>query len=511
MRLFGRKKEPLKTNSKQPATFIMALEKYKTHLDWTVVYQYLERPGTAPASIAEVAIRDTLPVGENIEAFLRETYGSGSFKVSIVNAAQEVLCSYVYTIGGAAPYKPKKKRGTVGEEEEREKKKKRSSIGDLAELATVFATIQGGGMNSLAEKIVENSMSGGSSGMEELAKDMLITKFNNDLSREEGDMSRLKNLVEVAQMFAPKVPPEDLTSSIIQMAPSFISALAMMKGGGAPAASVGPVAALPANGGLDIQALKELADSLPPEIIAQFPQAQQNALMQLRSAGPAASPESVSLPRPGAPVVTSPESPAQTLQDKTAADTPAVSPASTSPAGVSAAAGQPNHDALDVMVESVREDLRGDSTDKQIAQNMLSMFTAARGLTTEVPHPLFKGVMEATDETGQYEFRRFCAALPELNANPERIDTIGLEILALMEDGAKEVLEAQKAPAPEAIFEYETEAERITATEDQDGVHVPRSAGVSGREQRSEPRINADRDTSTETREEDDRQEAQAV
>lgn len=287
MRMFGRNREPLTTAQKQPETFVLALDKYKNNPYWTVQYRFLERVGSTPSYVADISIRDTLPVGGNIQTFIQETYGSGVFKVSIVNAGDTILCSYTFNIGGAAPYRSKKAKQKAANGEGPGKKKRKGAIGDMLEVLEAMKALKNPPAppdttaKDVMMKFLASRIAGGPSGMEKLVREMLITKFRHDLTREEGDITRLKSLIELSQVLAPKVPKDGPMTSIIQAAPALMSAMATMKSAPAPAAPA--VSTLPAgNGGVDIGALKSLADSLPPEIIQQFPENQRRAILQLR-------------------------------------------------------------------------------------------------------------------------------------------------------------------------------------------------------------------------------------
>lgn len=162
--------------------------------------------------------------------------------------------------------------------------------------------------------------------------------------------------------------------------------------------------------------------------------------------------------------------------------------------GIPPVAGQnPHHTAIDAMIEEIRADLRGEATDNQVAQKMLAMITAARGFTSSEPHPVLKGVMEATEKTGEAQFRLFCQAIPELGRDIERIKSIEQEIVSVMKAGAEETQSAIGASQVEddLNFAYDTEAQERAATDESStisgsaGIPEPgREAGVGSEQNR---------------------------
>jgi len=475
---FRKQMKPVLATGSQPDNFFLAAQKYKDRPGALVRYKHKKRAGEMGLHVKDIPLSDTLEVAKTIEDFISNEWGGGQWQVEILNANNKVLATYNLGIAGTLyNVRTGKKASPDDPDLESEGGSRRRRSGAAYEEMMMRVTEAQLTKDPLEQMTqlggVIAQLSGGSSKFEDLMSETFAVQLNNSIFKQENEITRFKELAELAQVFAPKIPTEDVTSSIIQAAPGILTALMMAKGGGAPPGAVAPVAALPpgGNGRLDMNALRNLAQSLPPEIISQFPADQQQAIMSLRNTAPS---PGVALPRPGAP---------EAVKEPTAsagAD-PGVLPAPPGSPPASPAINQ-HHAAIDAMLEDIREGLRGDGTDKEAAQKILSMVAAARGFTATAPHPLLKGLMEAKDDTGEYEFRRFCAAIPELRADPERIDKIAAEIVGVQEDGAKETLEsmeeAREAREAEAVpdFQYETQAESDQSTEESHDVSEP--AGI---------------------------------
>jgi len=474
MRIFGfeiargaSKKTPLKANVKQPDTLIKAISHHlAAHGNWKVKLLWCNKKNLSASPFLTTTVSEFAKVCENVEDYLREEYGAADYKVEIYDPGGIVVATYEVPVAGGKPYRPAGGVGAVADPNSGGNRQT-GKLTDILEVVTAMKAFMPEAKDPLEQMTqlatLMSQLSGGSSKFEDLMSETFAVQLNNSIFKQENEITRFKELAELAQVFAPKIPTEDVTSSIIQAAPGILTALMMAKGGGAPSGAVAPVAALPpgGNGKLDMNALRNLAQSLPLEIISQFPADQQKAIMSLRGTAPAAG---VALPRPGAQ---------ETVQETTAAAgvDPGALPAPSGSLPAPLPANQ-HHAAIDAMLEDIREGLRGDGTDKEAAQKILSMVAAARGFTASAPHPLLKGIMEADPETGEYEFRRFCAAIPEFRADPERIDRIGAEIAGVMKEGAEEIMEeagAAQEAEPVPNFQYETQVEK----EESDNVSEP--------------------------------------
>ncbi len=452
------RKKPLDvilTTGKQPDNFYTAILKYKDRPGYSVRYSHKKQPGTLAKHVDDIPISDTLEVAKNIEDFIVSKWGGGHWQVNILDARNKFVCTYQLNIGGT-PYNSNTGRKVSPDDPDTENtggRRRNSPYDDvLAKVMEKALTQDPLAMITQLGTVIAQ-FSSGSSKMEDLAEQMLITRFNNDVTNSEGDIERVKGIIEIGRMFAPAVPADDALSSVIQAAPALITAMMAMKGGAAPLpGAIQPVQQAPAlqqnAGGVDLNALRSLAASIPAEMISQLPADQQQAVRQLLNT-PTPEPQAgVSLPRPG-----------------DAIDTAGGVPSATSPTATEEppqAAGQnPHHGAIDNMIEEIRVDIRGESTDRQIAEKMLAMITAARGFTSSEPHPVLKGIMEASEETGEKQFRLFCQAIPELGRDYQRIERIEQEIVNVMQAGAAETRSALESDQVQGDlnFAYDTEAQ----------------------------------------------------
>ena len=459
------KKKPLDAvvvTGKQPENFYMAVLKYKDRPGYSVRYSQKKQPGELAKHIDDIPISDTLEVAKNIEDFIGSKWGGGHWQLQILDGKNKFVCTYQLAIGGT-PYNNKTGRKASPDDPDPDtSSRRRSNPNDELVARMMEKTLTQDPLAMLTQiGAVIAQFSGGSSKMEDLAEQMLVTKFNNDVSSSEGDIDRVKGIIEIGRMFAPAVPAEDALTSVIQTVPALLSAFAAMKGGAPAPAAVSTVQQAPAlsqgNGGIDFDALRSLAGMIPQEMIAQLPADQQAAIQQLRNTAPPGVQVGEALPRPGGSIV--PDS-----GDISAATAPEVIPPST---------GQkPVYGAIDAMIEEIRVGLRGTASDNEVARKMLAMITAARGFTSSEPHPVLKGVMEATEKTGAAEFKRFCQAIPELGRDYERIERIEQEIVGVMRAGAAETQSALESDEVEdgLNFAYETETEEMAATTEQSDV-----------------------------------------
>ncbi len=488
-----RKKKPLESSKKQPPTLIMAIDQYMSKQgDWKVkVCHVSNKDRLNPSSLVTTTVKEFVSVMGDVDAFIREEYGAGKFRIEIYDLNGQLQAEYPLNVGGPKAYRE------VGVGLNKGGNGEGSIPGGLAGLAGTVQLVKSliperdPMMEKVMLKFIENGLNQGPSSSDELVHNWMTIKINNEMDEKSNVMSTMRDMAEMSQLFAPKIAPDNTINALIQAVPEALKGFAMMKGGSMPppapyGVSALPVSTPPGNGSVDMAKLQQAVLSLPEEVIMQFPPDQANEMMKLRSAGV---PGGASvLPRPGAPV-----------------GAPAVPPEVLASAGVGAAPESPTpglagsgayHKAIDAMLEGIRVDLRGEATDRDVAQKMISMISAARGFTDADPHPILKGIMEAGPETANAEFTRFCQAIPELGRDSERIASIADEIDSVIADSVADMTDVgpptaeeteAQAPVAEAQapldleFAYETTADQVAAMEDQDdGRNAPGSSGLPG-------------------------------
>jgi len=465
-------RKPLSEPMKQPATLLICIADHvkQNHGNWKIQVLFVNPETLKSGPIMSTTVTDFAVVVENVEDYLRERFGAALFRVEIYHPTNELAASYDVAVGGPKAYRGAgagaiANRGGNGDGSGlKTDAKLEGLVGIITAVKSLFP--EDTTVKEMMLKMMDAQLSGGGpSRMDDLMEKMFITVFNNGVNAQENELERMGKLAELSKMFSPNVPEENLIGSLLQFGGPIVAGL--LNKGVAPQgvmAAPGMAALPPGSGGVDANGLLNIYAALPPD--------KQKQIQDIMSSGvPAAG--GVQLPRPGAPVdgsdgVGEPvgSAPAPPLVDNTEA----------------------HHKAIDVMVDDIRQDLRGAATDNQVAQKMLAMITAARGFTSSRPHPLLKTLMEADATSGPAAFLQFCRAIPELQYKDERIESIGQEIIVIMEQGAEDTIdvlrdeEAEQSPEAQAelVFEYETREDLANSqTEAQNG-HAPRSAGVPG-------------------------------
>ncbi len=480
-----RRKAPQPAGAKagQPETFLLAVRKYADEQGHKVAYSHSPRSGDASIPVKKIPCDDALQVAEDIEEFIEARWGGGDWKLQILNADNLVIGTYQKQVAGPLYNVRTGKKKTPGDPDGSDgdgsggnrrngafdammmevMKQNLNPMGQMAELATVMQTLSGGNSGS---------------GLEALASEIISATVNNSINKDEGRLNEIKSIIEIGQMFTPKVAPEDPLSNVIAALPGIIGGLGAMKGLGSGAASP-QIAALPphnGNGGVDMNALKKLALSMPETMIGGLPPDEQAVIMQLRQGAPTAGQQSAILPRPGEQLSAQPGGGA------------GISPVNPVPLS------SPYHAAIDTMIADIRQDLGSGTPDSQVAKKMISMVTYARGFATEPPHPMLARIMSATDETGHEEFARLCS---QMGLDQARIRSLGAEILTLMHAGATETLESlDDSPeeqgnisddaGPEFIYETEADREAALKGESANDGNALRSTGIPGKHETAE-------------------------
>lgn len=501
-------KGPLIAGPKQPQNFYQAVIKYKDRPDCIVKYWQRDKPGVLPKHVDDIPLVDTLEVARSIEAFIGSNWGGGYWQVQILDPTNEPLCTYQFAIGGpvynTATGKKKvpgdpggsdgdgsKRRGTLAQE-----------IENMGQLAAVIKTMQGDGSNS---------------GMDDVLREILLTLINNNLTKEDNRFSEAMSIIEVSQNLTPKIATESLLTTAIASIPGALQGIAALKGGGnaalaAPGGQTAPFPVHGGNGGVDMNALRNTALSMPAAMIAGLPPDEQNAINQLRDESSAIGQQPTTLPRPGGSTVTGQVSAGQ-------GGGAGISPGSTGPSS------SPYHSAIDDMIMDIRRDLASGAPDSKVAGKMMALMTFATKFTADWPHPVLAGIMSATEETGHEEFAKLCN---QFGLDEARTRSLGAEILTQSHTGATETLESLEdtpteefsggefsvpssensklansklesvprqaeqgnisdhpEPQSEPQFTYETEADLEAANKAEGGsnVDVPGSAGIPEPEQ----------------------------
>ena len=420
---FLKRDAPREVVSKQPETFVMAVDKYHNHPEYKVRIKHSEKMGTPGGFVADLALRDIGPIKDNMEVYLQETYGGGHFSLTIINAAHHELCTYPLSISNAPMWRPfKKKQAEDGEDGEG---KRRGGSGALAERLLEKFLDKMGGLGSSDDLFKEMALK-----QMDTTNQTMATFYNNALVEKEGGLEQALQVIELADKLKPNIPAEDTNVAMIQaLAPLLLQFLAGRMGGGAPAAG---------NGGLSVQAAaQQLLQSVPPSAIAALPPEQQAALRQFAGTAPVgAEAPGVALPRPGAEAAEQPQPGiAGAGSPGSAAATHPGPPAPPPPAA------NPQHAMIDNMIGQIRSAMRAGATDEAVAEKFIWMDNFARGCDPGDPHPMLKGILTATPETTNAEFMRFCAGIQEFRDDPGRIERVGIEILTQMGENAYSTIE----------------------------------------------------------------------
>lgn len=455
-------KDPLKVTAKQPDTLIMAISEHlANHAHWNV--KLFHRLGAKYSPVGELLVRDFAVVCGELEAYIREEYGAGDFRACIYNPSGNEVAAYEVPVGGPKAYKSS--AGTIGTGTGDNKAGRSPKLSEFAEMVGVMKEMSGDSkvMDILMKQMELNALP---AAPDPFKDQLLTTLYNNQITDKENSFQTAASIIELANQLKPSLPPEDATASLIQAIAPVLGAMFAGRGG----------APVMGNGGLDVKSLQDAARSIPPDMIATLPPEQQAALSDFTGGAPAPS----VLPRPGASPVP---------QVASGGADPGASP--TPQPGSPPPSSGPNirHQMIDLMVEEMRADLREGKSDVEIAGKFLGLMGFARSCPQDDPHPMMVGLLKATAETQNTEFMRFCAGIPELGRDHDRIEAIGIELLNLIVDSANSTLDqvesvmeqeegdpAAERPIP---FTYETEEQARIAQEEQ-GKYEPDEARPAG-------------------------------
>jgi hypothetical protein len=122
----------LEVKTKQAATLILSVaEHMKQHSTWKLKILYVGQ-GLGSDVILTTTVGDFVQICENVEDFIRETFGAAHFKVAIYRPDGNQAAIYEVPVGGPKAYKP----AGVGIHvtQDAEKKKANSSIEEIVAL-----------------------------------------------------------------------------------------------------------------------------------------------------------------------------------------------------------------------------------------------------------------------------------------------------------------------------------------------------------------------------------------
>lgn len=381
---------------KQPDSLELAVAEaiQKQHLDWGLKIYY--RPDKKPirSSLVEIPLSDATDIVENIEAWLRNTYGAGHFIVNLFNKSGTGECEYHYEVGGAAPY-----RGKGGSKDGDGDSDGLGGKGERQNMMTLITTIlmkllegrTNGDPVETALKIAElmRPQQGG-----DFQERLLSSLVDNFFVEKQNKIQDMKDMVEMGRLFSPQIPEQDTTIALITaLAPALGPVLGSMVAGKTGAA----VQEIPPSVLQQLQAIPD--DQI--KALAADPSRFKALIAQM--AGGAAAPSGVALPAPGqsAPQTpVKPEEPTAPIQQAPQEQTAGPPPPDTHMA------------VVETMVEQLRNDIRSGVDWANVAGSLIGIVEYNRALAQ--PHRLFSALANATVENYQREFDRFCAAVPEL-------------------------------------------------------------------------------------------------
>lgn len=422
------------SGSRKLKPFVQAVEDLAAR-DENATLRIYERSGLKGKYLAEIPIAEAVEVARNMEESLKEQFGGGSYQVSLCNQNTEVKSKHSFDIAGPA----KGRRQSSDDESSRGK-----SNSDRELLATV--------LGKLADAAIGNRASGsddfqrtlelaqvlkGDGSDKEFERQIFSLLYENSLSDKESSFDHAMKIIEMSRALQPNIEKDDTMTAIINgVAPLLGQVFAAKMSGAKPNPNTQQISQLQGN----LQSSQEQQTLLPR---------------------PGGSVEPVSSESPGAPA-------------EAVGGTPA-SPSAQAPA----TRPNPHHKMIDDIIEEIRKDLRGEIDEVVIAQKFLGLIQFADAFTADDPHPLLRGILTSTPETVNQEFFRFCAAIPELHGDPDRIQRIGIRLLNLIAAAAMETVQrmekAEEMPekmaddteAGKLSFEFKTKEDQDKAGEDQ--------------------------------------------
>jgi len=445
---------------KQPDSLELAVAEaiQKQHLDWGLKIYY--RPDKKPirSSLVEIPLSDAADIVENIEAWLRSTYGAGHFIVNLFNKSGTGECEYHYEVGGAAPY-----RGKGGSKDGDGDSDGLGTKGERQNMMTLVTTIlmklldgkTNGDPLDQALKLVELTRP---QGADPFQQQMLSTLMDNFFVEKSNMFTNLREAMEAARAFAPQINEQDPTIAMIASLAPMVTAFIASRTGGAVQDVMPNV----------FQQLQAIPDD---QIKALASDPKKLKALMAKMAGGSAAPSGVALPAPGQstpPPVDSPRT--QPVETETPLQQAPLQPIETT--------GPPPPDAhmgvIDTMVEQFRNDIRSHVDWGTVAGSLFGIVEYNRALPQ--PHRLFTGLVNATVDDYEREFSRFCAAVPELTDQAAK-QNLELSMTALLIE--RHAGSQDTEPVEELDMEPEEIRDERAADDD-----APESSGVRGHGER---------------------------
>ena len=101
-----RKKKPLETTRKQPETLIMAIDHHMNrHSGWTVKICVVDAKKLKPFPTLTTTVAEFAPVCADVEAYIREEFGAGEFRIEIYEPTGQIAGKYSVPVGGPKAYR----------------------------------------------------------------------------------------------------------------------------------------------------------------------------------------------------------------------------------------------------------------------------------------------------------------------------------------------------------------------------------------------------------------------
>jgi hypothetical protein len=324
-----------------------------------------ERAGLKSKYLAEIPITDAVEIARDMEQALQAQFGGGDYEVLLCNRDAQVASRYPFSIGGPSKRKnASDDEGAGGKSRQSDRQMLTAVLGKLADAALSSKSNSADDWHRTLELAKALKGDGSDKSFE---RELLGNLYNNFLVSKENTFDNAMKIIEVSRALQPQIEKEDPTTALINgLVPLVAQIAASRMSGAAPNLNHEQLRQLQAH----IDALQQQGAGLP------------------QTAG-------VSLPHPGESRAAEPQA-----EVPATSHTPDASPP------------DPHMGVVDAMTEQFREDIRAGVDSQILAATLIGMIEYNRGLAR--PHRLFAGLVNATVETYEREFDRFCAAVPEL-------------------------------------------------------------------------------------------------
>lgn len=401
----------------QPETLEMCLKKFMEKAPETEIG--IKRYGNKGLMNAGTfTVRELADMPE-IDSFIRDQYGGGRFILEFFDGDKRTLARYSRNIDGTMKQYGTKAEGN-GDAAKSGGKSFQQDIIAIFQAQLKAAQEQNTVLMGMAISGRDSSTS------DEFMMKLASNAVDNNLTREEYGISRLREIIALENEIRPNIPPEDgtaaMASAAITALPSIIQVL-MSRNANSP-----PSALMDGRGAANMKSLPPglaaLSGATPEQIksVLQSPTPEQ--LEQLgKSLAPITPAETVELPGPGA------QQPVQTEPHGVQSVPPPQIP--------------PEHITFEVKIQQLRTDAKNGVEPGILADEIYALVEAARLLTPDNPHPLLKELTQEDDlATLLVAMMTFFRRIPEF-ADPELQEKIGHALYAIktgeiIEDQAQE-------------------------------------------------------------------------